>query len=66
MVLKLPQGHEGSEYVISFEIEQREGSFYSARFLQRYPSGIGMTWFQRLKILPWAESDSLYYGRTLV
>ena len=24
MVLKLPQGHEGSEYVLSFEIRQQE------------------------------------------
>ena len=31
MVLKLPQDHEGSEYVFSFEIGQREGGFYSAR-----------------------------------
>ena len=31
MVLKLPQTHEGSEYVLSFEIEQREGGFYSVR-----------------------------------
>ena len=30
MVLKLPQGHEGSEYVLNFEIGQREGGFYSA------------------------------------
>ena len=31
MVLKLPQGHEGSEYVLGFEIGQEEGGFYSAR-----------------------------------
>ena len=31
MVLKHPQGHKGSEYVLSFEIGQREGGFYSAR-----------------------------------
>ena len=31
MILKLPFRHEDSEYVISFEIGQREGSFYSAR-----------------------------------
>ena len=31
MVFKLPQGHEGSEYVLSFEIGQREGVFYSVR-----------------------------------
>ena len=31
MVFKLPQGHEDSEYVLSFEIGQREGGFYSAR-----------------------------------
>ena len=31
MVLKLPQGHEDSEYVLSFEIEQRESGFYSER-----------------------------------
>ena len=32
MVLKkLPQGHESSEYVLSFQIGQREGGFYSAR-----------------------------------
>ena len=31
MILQLPQGHEDSEYVVSFEIEQREGGFYSAR-----------------------------------
>ena len=29
--LKLPQGHEDSEYVLSFEIGQREGGFYSGR-----------------------------------
>ena len=29
MVLKLPQSHEGSEYVLSFEIGQREGGFCS-------------------------------------
>ena len=31
MVLKLPQGHEDSEYVLSFEIRQREGAFYRTR-----------------------------------
>ena len=31
MVLKLPQGHEDSEYVLSFEIRQWEGGFYSTR-----------------------------------
>ena len=31
MDLKLPQGHEGSEYVLSFEIGQREGGFYGGR-----------------------------------
>ena len=31
MVLKLPQGHEDSEYVLSFEIELRESGFYSER-----------------------------------
>ena len=31
MVLKLPQDHEDSEYVLSFEIGQREGGFYSGR-----------------------------------
>ena len=31
MVLNLPQGPEDSEYVLSFEIGQREGGFYSAR-----------------------------------
>ena len=31
MFLKLPQGHEASEYVLSFETGQREGCFYSAR-----------------------------------
>ena len=31
MVLHLPQGHEDSEYVLSFEIGQRESGFYSAR-----------------------------------
>ena len=29
--LKLPQGHEDSEYVFSFEIGQQEGLFYTAR-----------------------------------
>ena len=29
MVLRLPQGHEDSEYVLSFEIGQRESGFYS-------------------------------------
>ena len=29
MVLRIPQGHEGSEYVLKFEIYQREGGFYS-------------------------------------
>ena len=28
MVLVLPQGHEDSEYVLSFEIEQGESGFY--------------------------------------
>ena len=27
----LPQGHEDSDYVLSFEIRQREGGFDSAR-----------------------------------
>ena len=31
MVLKLPQGHEDSEYVLSFEIGKREGGLYSER-----------------------------------
>ena len=31
MVLKLPQVHENSEYVLSFQIGQREGGFYSGR-----------------------------------
>ena len=31
IVLKLPQGHEDSEYVLSFEIGQRESGFYSER-----------------------------------
>ena len=31
VVLKLPRGHEDSEYVLSFKIGQREGGFYSAR-----------------------------------
>ena len=31
MVLRLPQGHEGSEYVLSFEIGQQVGGFCSAR-----------------------------------
>ena len=31
MVLNFPQGHEDSEYVLSFEMGQREGGFYSAR-----------------------------------
>ena len=31
MVLILPQGHEDSEYMLSFEIGQREGHFYSAQ-----------------------------------
>ena len=31
MVLKLPQGREGSEYGLIFEIGQGEGDFYSAR-----------------------------------
>ena len=31
MILKLPQGHEDSEYVLTFEMGQREGSFYSRR-----------------------------------
>ena len=30
MVFKLPRCHEGSEYVLSFEIGQREIGFYSA------------------------------------
>ena len=29
MILKFPQDHEDSEYVINFEIGQREGGFYS-------------------------------------
>ena len=31
MVLKFLQGHEDSEYVLSFEIGQWEGGFYSGR-----------------------------------
>ena len=31
MVLDLPQGHEGFEYVLSFQIGQRKGGFYSAQ-----------------------------------
>ena len=31
MGLILPQGHEDSKFVLSFEIEQREGDFYSER-----------------------------------
>ena len=31
MVLRLTQGHESSEYVLSFEIRQRIGGFYSGR-----------------------------------
>ena len=31
MVLILPHGHEDSGYVLSFEIGQREGGFYSER-----------------------------------
>ena len=31
MVSKLRQGHEDSEYVLSFEIGQRDCGFYSAR-----------------------------------
>ena len=31
MVLILPQGHEDFEYVLNFEIGQREGGFYSGR-----------------------------------
>ena len=31
LVLKLPWGHENSEYVLSFEIGQRESGFYSGR-----------------------------------
>ena len=31
MVLELPQDHEDFEYILSFEIGQREDGFYSAR-----------------------------------
>ena len=31
MVLKLPQDHEDSEYVLSFEIWQQESGFYSGQ-----------------------------------
>ena len=31
MFVKFPRRHEDSEYVLSFEIGQREGGFYSAR-----------------------------------
>ena len=31
VVLKLSQGHVNSKYVLSFEIGQREGGFYSGR-----------------------------------
>ena len=31
MVLQLSQSHEDSEYVLSFEIGQRKGGFYSER-----------------------------------
>ena len=30
MVFRLLQGHEDSEYVLSFKIGQREGGFYSS------------------------------------
>ena len=35
MILRLPQGHEDSKYVFSFEIGQREGGFYSAQQTDR-------------------------------
>ena len=53
MVLILPQGHESSEYVLSFEIGQREGGFYSARTdgLTETPSTVLVyrltIWFQQ-------------------
>ena len=31
IILNIPQSHEDSEYVLSFEIGQREGGFYSGR-----------------------------------
>ena len=31
MVLRLPQGHQDSEYVLGFPIGQREGGFYNVR-----------------------------------
>ena len=31
IVFTLPQGHDDSQYMLSFEIGQREGGFYSAR-----------------------------------
>ena len=31
MVLQLPQDHDDSDYVLSFEIGQRKGGFYSTR-----------------------------------
>ena len=31
MVLKLPPDHDDTEYVLSFELRQREGGFYSGR-----------------------------------
>ena len=34
MVLILPQDHEDSEYVLSFEIGQREIGFYSERITE--------------------------------
>ena len=38
MVLNLPQGHEDSEYVLSFKIGQRKSDFYSGRTdRQSYP-----------------------------
>ena len=38
MVLKLPLYHEGSEYVLSFEIGQRQVGFYSTQTdTQNYP-----------------------------
>ena len=50
MVLKLPQGHEDSKYVLNFKIGQREGGFYNARTdAQTVPPSTILAY--RLKIL---------------
>ena len=54
MVLTFQQGHEGSEYVLRFEIGQREDGFNSTRADgQTHRNGLGIPgniWFRRFAV----------------